>query len=46
MQKNIWGELKQITFRKFDMEHSFGFSNVSKPIVFKTGAEIKNSQEL
>ena len=30
----------------FDMKHSFGFSNLNKPIVFKTGAEIKNSQVL
>ena len=28
------------------MEHSFGFSNVNKPVVFKTGAEIKTHRNL
>ena len=28
------------------MEHSFGFSNVNKPVVFKTGVEIKTHRNL
>ena len=28
------------------MEHSFGFSNVNKPVVFKTDAEIETHREL
>ena len=28
------------------MEHSFGFSNVNKPVVFKTDAEIKTHRNL